>query len=71
MLCIDLRRLECAEGTQNNAHPMRVGDTLQHNYQHSSVPPARRIRTPVPTPHGTSLSVGLIRLRAFSTYIGH
>ena len=24
-----------------------------------------------PTPHGTSFRVGLIRLRAFSTFIGH
>ncbi len=58
MSCIGFRRLECAIGTQfyqphtkhhwcavwgNNAHPMRVVDTLQHNYQQSSVPPARRI----------------------------
>ena len=50
---------------------MRVEDTLHHINQQGSVPPARRIRVSVPTPHGTSLRVGLIRLRAFSTYIGH
>ena len=82
MPCIDLRRLEYARviqsylphpahlrcaGWGNYAHPMRVGDTLQHKYQQSSVPSARRIELSDPTPHGTSLRVGLIRLRAFST----
>ena len=47
---------------------MRVEDTPQHNYQQSSVPSARRIRVSVPTPHGTSLRVGLIGLSAFSTF---
>ena len=50
---------------------MRVEDTPQHNNQQSSVPTARRIRVSVPTPHGTSLRVGLIGLSAFSTFIGH
>ena len=80
MPCIDLRRLEYARGTQSYlphpahlrcagwgkyAHPMRVGDTLQHKYQQSSVPPARRIRASISTPHGAKCRVGLIRLRAF------
>ena len=51
--------------------PMRVEDTLHHINQQGGVPPARRTRLSVPTPHGTSLRVGLIRLRAFSTFIGH
>ena len=55
----------------NNAHPMRVEDTQQNNGQQGSVPPARRIKVSVLTPHGTSLRVGLLRLRAFSTFIGH
>ena len=62
------------EGVQcgvTEAIPMRVGDTLQHINQQCSVPPARRIRVSIPTPHGTLLRVGLIGLRAFSTYIGH
>ena len=86
MYCIDLRWLECAKGTQyyyphtkhrrcavwgNNAYPMRVEDTQQNNGQQGSVPPARRIKVSVPTPHETKCRVGLIRLRAFSTFIGH
>ena len=55
----------------NYAHPMRVEDTQQYNHQQSSVPPARSIRVSDPTPHGTSFRVGLIRLRAFSTFIEH
>ena len=51
--------------------PMRVEDTPHHINQQGSVPPARRTRMSVPTPHGTSLRVGLIRLCAFSTSIGH
>ncbi len=50
---------------------MRVEDTQQNNGQQGSVPPARRIKVSVPTPHGTLHRVGLIRLRAFSTFIGH
>ena len=50
---------------------MRVEDTPQHNNQQSSAPTARRIMFSVPTPHGTSLRVGLIGLSAFSTFIGH
>ena len=42
-----------------------------HINQQGSVPPARRTRMSVPPPHGTSLRVGLIRLCAFSTSIGH
>ena len=82
MPCIDLRGLEYARGTQSYlphpahcrcagwgkyAHSMRVGYTLQHKYQQSSVSPVPRIELSVHTPHGTSLRVGLIRLRAFST----
>jgi len=55
----------------NNAHPMRVEDTQQNNGQQGSVPPARRIKVSVLTPHGTLHREGLIRLRAFSTFIGH
>ena len=50
---------------------MRVEDTPQHDNQQSSVPAARRIMFSVPSPHGTSLRVGLIGLSAFSTFIGH
>ena len=87
MSCINLRGLECAEEAHNPINPtlnavgvqcgeimpipMRVEDTLQHNYHQSSVPTALRIRVYVHTPHGTSLRVGIIRLRAESTYIGH
>jgi len=51
--------------------PMRAEEALHHINQQGSVPPARRIRVFIPTPHGTSFRVGLIGLRAFSTYIGH
>ena len=86
MTSIDFGRLVCAEGTQsyephpkhrrcavwgNDAPPMRFEETLQHNNQQSGVPPARRIGTLIPTPHGASLRAGLIRLRAYSTFIGH
>ena len=82
MPCIDFRRLWCAKGTQSYlphpahlrcagwgkyAHPMRVGDTLQHKYQQSSVPTARSIELSVPTPHEAKCRVGLMRLRAFIT----
>ena len=55
----------------NDAPPMRFEETLQHYGQQSGVPPARRIGISVHTPHGASLRAGLIRLRAFSTFIGH
>jgi len=50
---------------------MHVEDMPQHDNQQSSVPAARSIGVSVPTPHGTSLRVGLIGLSAFSTFIEH